>query len=595
MASDKTPVTRQTGGLEMHPLFLTIGNIQSDVRMKATSHAWRCVAFIPTPTFLVNSDYQTLLQSRLWHKCIDFVCSKFKVAARIGEFMVDPSANWRHCFTPLISHISDLPEQLMIASVTKNSSPISMANQAQFGDAAPHPPRNGSDTYKLIRDLCARVDPWDLYQFNKEAKKLHLSGVHLPFWRNWRFANPAKFLTPEILHTLHKFFFDHVLKWVKEVMGLELDVRFRSQHKRIGARHFGSGVSHVKQMTGREHREIQRTIVPTLWGAAPPDFIHAVRAMIDFIYLAQNPVHTPTTIRDMTSALNEFHAFKHAIVAAEARRGKGGVKDDFFIPKLELMQNFANSISCLGSLMQWSADVTERLLITHCKNPFSKTSHQKDFARQISQILNREEAIRLFELYTLCSSSTGASGQSSYDPLINAVVVEDNEVATTDVDPALAWISRINPEAQRRLDGPRPVRNHFLKGIVSNDTKVAFNVTLTPSHKRLAVPDFQSLYRIDGFLQVFHEFIATRGHVDLNAQLSQLVFDVWVKFRIQLHSAFHERTIMPSQIVQAEPPCEAFPYGYCDSVLVGESDWNSRALLHNFLFDLLTFALQVPL
>lgn len=38
-ASDKTPVTRQTGGLEMHPLFLTIGNIDSDIHMKATSHA----------------------------------------------------------------------------------------------------------------------------------------------------------------------------------------------------------------------------------------------------------------------------------------------------------------------------------------------------------------------------------------------------------------------------------------------------------------------------------------------------------------------------------------------------------------------------
>jgi len=42
-ASDKTPVTSHTGGLEMHPLFLTTGNIQSDVRMKATSHAWNLV------------------------------------------------------------------------------------------------------------------------------------------------------------------------------------------------------------------------------------------------------------------------------------------------------------------------------------------------------------------------------------------------------------------------------------------------------------------------------------------------------------------------------------------------------------------------
>ena len=35
IASDKSPVTRHTstGNLEMHPMFVTIGNIQSDIRM----------------------------------------------------------------------------------------------------------------------------------------------------------------------------------------------------------------------------------------------------------------------------------------------------------------------------------------------------------------------------------------------------------------------------------------------------------------------------------------------------------------------------------------------------------------------------------
>ena len=45
LASNKTPVSRQTGNLEMHPLFLTIGNIRSDLQMKATAHAWSCIAY----------------------------------------------------------------------------------------------------------------------------------------------------------------------------------------------------------------------------------------------------------------------------------------------------------------------------------------------------------------------------------------------------------------------------------------------------------------------------------------------------------------------------------------------------------------------
>ncbi|KAI5993810.1 hypothetical protein F5J12DRAFT_907305 [Pisolithus orientalis] len=62
-ASDKTPITRYMGGLEMHPLFLTIANIDADVHMKATAHAWQCVAFVPIVKFEVHSDYQTILQS----------------------------------------------------------------------------------------------------------------------------------------------------------------------------------------------------------------------------------------------------------------------------------------------------------------------------------------------------------------------------------------------------------------------------------------------------------------------------------------------------------------------------------------------------
>ncbi|KAG2030394.1 hypothetical protein BDR03DRAFT_936669 [Suillus americanus] len=206
-ASDKTPVTKHTGGLEMYPLFLSIRNIQGDVRMKVTSHAWRCTAFMPIPTFIINSDFQTLLRSHLWHKCMDLVCSNLKVAARIGEYMIDPSARLRYCFTPLISHIADLPKQLMIACVTKKSSPITTVTQKEFGDETPHPPWNGIDTYTCIQQLCTRVDPWDLVVFLREAKKLYLSGVHLLYWRNWRRSNPARFLTPEIVHALHKFFF----------------------------------------------------------------------------------------------------------------------------------------------------------------------------------------------------------------------------------------------------------------------------------------------------------------------------------------------------------------------------------------------------
>ena len=129
-----------TGGLEMHPLFITIGNIDSEVCMAATSHAWRCVAFMPIPKFEVHSDYQTILQTRLWHSCVDIVTGNLKSAATVGALMSDPAGRLRHCFTPLAAWTADLPEQLMIACVAKNASPVTQATHKQFGDAERHPP-----------------------------------------------------------------------------------------------------------------------------------------------------------------------------------------------------------------------------------------------------------------------------------------------------------------------------------------------------------------------------------------------------------------------------------------------------------------------
>ncbi|KAG2040820.1 hypothetical protein BDR03DRAFT_1007982 [Suillus americanus] len=244
LASDKMPVTRQTGSLEMHPTFLTIGNIHSEICMKATLHAWVCIAYIPVPKYVVNSEFSGLLEARVWHKCMDLVLQNLKVAAGVSEFMVDPMGCWCYAFTPLAAHITDLPEQTMIACVSKNASPTTLATQAQFSDGITYPPRCGSDTLQKLHELCKITDPWKVREFQELAKQHFLSGVHQPYWCNWGHADPSIFLILEILHACHKFFFDHPLTWCKEVIGpSELDARFCSQHKCVGTCHFHDGVS----------------------------------------------------------------------------------------------------------------------------------------------------------------------------------------------------------------------------------------------------------------------------------------------------------------------------------------------------------------
>ena len=101
----------------------------------------------------------------------------------------------------------------MIACISWNASPVTLAMVEGFGDDTAYPLCHGVMTLQNIYELCQwsdkngrKIDVWDVPRYLAESKKHHLSGVHLPFWRDWKLADPAIFLVPEILHTCHKFF-----------------------------------------------------------------------------------------------------------------------------------------------------------------------------------------------------------------------------------------------------------------------------------------------------------------------------------------------------------------------------------------------------
>ena len=200
--------------------------------------------------------------------------------------LANASGHSQKCYTPLVSYIADLPEQQLIACVSKNASPVTVAELPQFGDPTPAEPRRRNATLQQIKDLCAAINPWDLAAFQKAAKLIKLLRVHKPFWCNWKFAEPFLFLTCEVLHTLHKFFYNHIVEWCKFVTGSHtLDICFMNLHQCISFCHFVSSVSHQPQMSGREQRDMESKLVLILDGAgtASDDFIYAIRAMLEFI------------------------------------------------------------------------------------------------------------------------------------------------------------------------------------------------------------------------------------------------------------------------------------------------------------------------
>ena len=326
----------------------------------------------------------------------------------------------------------------------------------QFGDPTPAPPRTCEATLRQINELCNAVDPWDLAAFQKAAKALKLLGVHKPFWQDWKFAELFLFLMGKILHSGHKFFFNHPLDWCKIVAGSHtLDTHFMNLHRHVSYHHFTSGVSKSLQMTGCSHHDLERTIVPVLDGAggATDEFILAIRAMVKFIYHAQDPVHTDSSIATMKDALAEFHAGKESIITLGAQKGMKAPMNHFRIPKLEVMQSFGHQTKANGALIQYTADVMEHLLIIHCKTTFQCTSRQAHtFVDQIMDILNHEESLRLFDLYIILRLSE----HSALDTVVNT-----EHKAVTTIDSTLEFIQHVRPNKKSTFHGLRPFCNHF--------------------------------------------------------------------------------------------------------------------------------------
>ncbi|KAG2348378.1 hypothetical protein BDR05DRAFT_875104, partial [Suillus weaverae] len=299
-----------------------------------------------------------------------------------------------------------------------------------------------------------------------------------------------------------------------------------SQHKHVGTRHFHDGVSHVNQMIRCEHRDIQRMLVPTIAGVTSHGLACAIHALIDFIYKAQAPTFTRSSLDSMVSFLNEFHTYKHFILEAEARMETSGPISHFQIPKLESFNSFTCSVQQSGALIQHSVDVSERLLITHCKMPFQRIS---TFTQQIVNIINHEDVMRQFDLYTLLCEQG-----------ISLINVMDNEFdEAVDMDPTFSWIACIAPQEMHRFQAIHPVHNHFLKGLLSDEANAAFHITIAHDLANRQ----NSLYH---------------GHL----------LKTWYKFRLQLHSRLHPCNITPSQQVQAYPPSDTYPFGNCDIVLL---------------------------
>ncbi|KAH7918086.1 hypothetical protein BV22DRAFT_1108450 [Leucogyrophana mollusca] len=529
LSSDKTTISTMTGDRVAHPLLISLANIHMSTRTKLSSKAFLLTALLPVAKFLhPTKRMRGVLQDRLVHQCLNIVLKPLKIAAAIGIMMSDP-----------------------IASI--------------------------------------KADPLDIEAYFLECKPYRLNGVSEPFWADWPLAEPTIFFTPEPLHHWHREFWDHDAKWCIIAVGhAEIDFRFSVLQPVTGYRHFKDGISKLKQVTGRTHRDIQRYIIGVIAGGAPQKLIIAVRAMMDFRYLAQAPSISENDCQRILAALQEFHDHKQSIIDAGARRGaKNKTIDNFYIPKLELLQSVVPSIRQVGSIVQWSADITEHAHITEIKDP-ARASNNNNYDPQIVRYLDREEKRRRFDLATSLKETLCTREGPPADR------VDDNEDGVNDDEDEADEEQEVSVDVSH--GGPRSVTNYFIRAnrLLQTTHKspptpprsfiaysTAINLTHDPNIRRILVDDVADKFCLPDFRGALADYLQREQRLKGGLHgiggprqalgPCALPFDyvqVWFKVRLQEMSYYDRHLVLPAQTVNASPPNSEQEHGRFDTVLV---------------------------
>lgn len=588
-----------TGNRLAHPLLISLANIKMATRNKSSNHLFLLLALLPIPHFTHhNKKIRGVLDSRLFHQCLDIVLKPLKVAAEIGIMMSDPLGWRRFCYPSIAAHIVDTPESALISGVAGKTSSVTTAWYKHFGDNFRHPARTASITIAQLTALESNTHPWDLEAYIPKAKELRLNGVHRPFWRDFPLSDPSTFLTSEPLHHWHKQFWDHDAKWcIHALTGPELDFRFSVLHPHTAFRHFKEGISTLKQVTGREHRDVQRYIVAIIADAVHPKFLIAIRALNDFRYLAQSTYISEDTCDQIKNALQEFHSHKQAILDAGARRGRKNPIDNWYIPKLEFLQSVVPGIRLNGISAQWSADTTEHAHIEVIKNP-AHSGNNQNYEPQICRHLDRSDKLRQFDLATaLRDAKLDFRAAPSADP--EAFFDDDADTDNYNIDTTfdlLANVDSVSPliGTTRTLVDYFQLSSQLKSGLIPSaylpyrtqrcSPHSAFHLTRDAKYKRMSIEDIGKLFNLPDLHSALGDYLHHLSHGEtafsvggrrISSETCNLPFtelDVWDRVRVQTKSYHYPHEILPAHTINAYPPSFAWPLGHYDTVIVNTDD-----------------------
>lgn len=376
---------------------MTIGNLPKDIRCKPSRRGQILLAYLPTSRLLhiKSKAARRRTLANLFHACLSRVVQPLIAAGLEGVPIASGDGVYRRGHPIVAVYVGDYPEQVLVTGCKTGECPKCPVPKNELGATTDSSrPFRPLDT---VLDALATLDDGPR-AYTAACRDAGIKPLFHPFWEELPYTNIFYAITPDILHQLYQGVMKHLIGWLKDAFGAEeLDVRCRRLPRNHSLRHFEKGISKLTRVTGKEHRDMCRILLGLIIGLPLPNgvsasrLVRATRAMLDFLYYAQYPTHTTTTLTLLDNALKAFHANKGIFIDL-------GIREHFRLPKLHSLDHYRRAIEMFGMTDNYDTQYTERLHIDFAKDAY-RASNKKDELSQMTSWLERREKVQRHEKY----------------------------------------------------------------------------------------------------------------------------------------------------------------------------------------------------
>ncbi|CAE7180458.1 unnamed protein product, partial [Rhizoctonia solani] len=423
VSSDETKLTNFAGNKKAHPVYLTIGNLPKRLRRRISKRTSVLIGYLPVPTLSCETNKEKVreMKRELFHQCLASILAPLADACKSGGVEVPCSdGGVRRIYPVLASYVADFPEQCKVACTKQTHCPLCTSHPKTRGDPRVSAVRDRDDTLQTIR--AARDGPSARFNW------LGLTKSGEPFWADHEYVDLGCFLTPDLLHQMHKGVMkDHLIKWVTTILGKPvLDERYMSMPECHGMRHFKHGISSVSQWTGRELKEMTKILLPAM-SDSNQRVVQAARALLDFMYLAHLGSVTDDDLEAMEDVLRTFHNHKDVFEELGAVATDKGFHG---IPKIHMISHYMHLICELGTPDGYNTETSERLHIDFAKLGY-RASNKVNATKQMALYIQRLEAIEMHGAYLedLANTTGGRDHPSDTEPIRSRVEIRSEAEA----------------------------------------------------------------------------------------------------------------------------------------------------------------------